>query len=200
MTGLLARLEPGFTDPVADAQHSFRRILDAMAEPGRIVTLDRPAALPAGPLGRAAIAVALALCDFETPVWLDAEAAPAASHFRFHCNCPIVDQPGDASFGFAANAASLPELDRFALGTDLYPDRSTTLVIEVARLDAAGPLRLTGPGIEHERHLGIVGIAPGFWAERAALATLFPRGLDLIVTSGDRLAALPRTTIVGERE
>jgi hypothetical protein len=66
----------------------------------------------------------------------------------------------------------------------------------LASLEAAGRLRLTGPGIEREARLGIIGLSPGFWAERAALAPLFPRGLDLIVTCGDLLAAIPRTTLV----
>jgi alpha-D-ribose 1-methylphosphonate 5-triphosphate synthase subunit PhnH len=190
----MTRLEAGFIDPVEDAQHSFRRILDAMAHPGRIVTLDRPQSLPPGPLGRAAVAAALALLDFETPAWLDAAASPAAAHLRFHCNCPITALPAEADFAFAAG--SPPPLDGFALGTDLYPDRSTTLILEVATLEAAGRLRLTGPGIEREARLGIIGLSPGFWAERAALAPLFPRGLDLIVTCGDLLAAIPRTTLV----
>ena len=71
-------------------------------------------------------------------------------------------------------------------------------IIFTRRLGEAGTLRLTGPGIEDSSRLGITGLKPGFWAERAALAPLFPRGLDLILTCGDRLAALPRTTIIEE--
>jgi alpha-D-ribose 1-methylphosphonate 5-triphosphate synthase subunit PhnH len=189
----MTRLEAGFTDPVEDAQRSFRRILDAMAHPGRIVTLDRPLSLPQGPLGRAAIGAALALLDFETPAWLDTAASSAAAHLRFHCNCPITAEPEAADFAFAVG--SPPPLDAFALGTDLYPDRSTTLILEVASLEAGGRLRLAGPGIEREARLGI-DLSPGFWAERAALAPLFPRGIDLIVTCGEFLAAIPRSTLV----
>ena len=67
---------PGLTDPVGDAQRIFRRVLDALAHPGRIVTLDAPARRPAGVLGRAAIGTALALLDFETAIWLDEAAGP----------------------------------------------------------------------------------------------------------------------------
>jgi alpha-D-ribose 1-methylphosphonate 5-triphosphate synthase subunit PhnH len=200
MTRLAAPLEPGFADPVEDAQRIFRRILDAMAHPGRIVTIDRPATLPPGPLGRAAVATALTLFDFETPVWLDPAAASAVAHLRFHCNCPLAAHPAEADFAIAADLLALPPLDGFALGNDLYPDRSTTLILEVAGLEADGALRLTGPGIEREMPLAIAGLPSGFWAGRAALAPLFPRGLDLIVACGDRLAAVPRTTSVSGGE
>jgi alpha-D-ribose 1-methylphosphonate 5-triphosphate synthase subunit PhnH len=108
---------------------------------------------------------------------------------------PLRDQ---AAFVLIGDAATLPPLDGFALGSDSYPDRSATLVIEVTALDQDGGLRLSGPGIEDTARLGVTGLRPGFWAERAALAPLFPRGLDLILTCGDRLAAIPRTTSVEE--
>jgi len=189
---------PGFADPVDDAQRIFRKVLDALAHPGRIVAIDAPADLPPGPLGRAALGTALALLDFETPLWLDEAASAARAHLRFHCNCPKAETPGGASFAFLGDPAVLPTLDSFALGTDAYPDRSTTLVIEVRALADDGDLTLSGPGIEDRTRLGIEGLPAGFWAKRAALAPLFPCGIDLILTCGDRLAALPRTTRVEE--
>jgi alpha-D-ribose 1-methylphosphonate 5-triphosphate synthase subunit PhnH len=187
---------PGFGDPVDDSQRMFRLVLEAMAQPGRVVTLDAPVDVPPGPLGRAAIGVGLTLLDFETPVWLDEAATGAAAHFRFHCNCPLTAQPDQAGFAFIGAPSLLPALDSFALGCDAYPDRSTTLVLEVAALAAEGGLVLTGPGIRSSARFGVAGLRAGFWAERAALAALFPRGLDLILTCGDRLTALPRTTRV----
>jgi alpha-D-ribose 1-methylphosphonate 5-triphosphate synthase subunit PhnH len=189
---------PGFADPVDDAQRIFRRVLDALAHPGRIVAIDAPADLPAGPLGRAAIGTALALLDFETPLWLDEAAGAVRPHLRFHCNCPSAEAPDRAGFAVIGDPAVLPALDRFALGTDAYPDRSTTLVIEVRALAEGGALSLSGPGIEARTRLDVAGLPKRFWAERAALAPLFPRGIDVILTCGDRLAAVPRTTRVEE--
>jgi alpha-D-ribose 1-methylphosphonate 5-triphosphate synthase subunit PhnH len=188
------QIQPGFADPVDDANQVFRQVLDALAHPGRIVEITRPAAVPAGPLGRAAIGFALALADFETPVWLDDEAA--ASHLRFHCNCPIVPQPDQANFLFVTAPERLPALAQLPLGSDTYPDQGATLVIEVARLDPAGTLMLSGPGIAGTGRIGVAGLPDGFWTARAALAPLFPRGIDLVLTQDDRLVALPRTTLV----
>jgi alpha-D-ribose 1-methylphosphonate 5-triphosphate synthase subunit PhnH len=189
-----AALLPGFADPVHDAQRTFRQLLDAMSRPGRIVEIAARTTAPG--LAPAAAATALSLCDFETPVWLDGGTASAADWLRFHCGAPIVDRASDASFAFLRRLDALPPLDAFALGTDEYPDRAATLVIEVRRLAAGGGLRLGGPGIDGAVRLEVDGLGPAFWRERAALADLFPRGIDLALTCGRTLTALPRTTIV----
>jgi alpha-D-ribose 1-methylphosphonate 5-triphosphate synthase subunit PhnH len=190
-----AALTPGLADPVHDGQACFRTVLDAMAHPGRIVTLPfRLAAPPPPPLGEAAAALALALCDFETPIWLDARLRPAADYLRFHCGSALTPDPAAAHFAFADDPDTLPSLDGFALGTDEYPDRSTTLVLAVASLQAGSGVTLSGPGIDGAARLAVGGLSGRFWSERGTLRTLLPRGLDIVLTCGDRLAALPRST------
>lgn len=192
-----SRLEPGFGDPVQGAQACFRAVLDAMAHPGRIVTLPPglSGSLPV-PLGVAAAAVALTLCDIDTPLWLDEAASVAATYLAFHCGAPLADDPDAARFAIIADPVVLPPLDRFALGTDEYPERSATLIIEVAGLGDASGVVLRGPGILGEARLGVAGFPARFWRERQGLAELFPRGVDVLFTSGNRLAALPRSTRV----
>jgi alpha-D-ribose 1-methylphosphonate 5-triphosphate synthase subunit PhnH len=192
----LAELAPGFRDPVHGAQTTFRAILDALAHPGRIV--ERPAALAGSapaPLGDAAAAVALTLCDLDTPIWLDSGLAPCADYLRFHCGAPLAAAPGDAHFAFISDPSALLALDAFAFGSDEYPDRSTTLVVEVAGLRAGEGQTLSGPGIAGTARLAVTGLPDGFWRERETLAVLMPRGLDVIFTCGPRLAVVPRTTL-----
>lgn len=192
-----ARLEPGFGDPVQGAQGCFRAALDAMAHPGRIVVVPGGlAGAPPRPLGAAAAAVVLSLCDIDTPLWLDEAASPAAAYLAFHCGAPLADDPSTARFAIIGDPAVLPPLDRFALGSDEYPERSATLIIDVAALSEAPGVVLRGPGILGETTLGIAGLPARFWSERQALAELFPRGLDVLFVSGARLAALPRSTRV----
>lgn len=192
----LADVGPGFVDAVAEAQRVFRLALDAMAHPGRVVVLP-PDILPVNESGLAdaAAALALTLLDFETPVWLDGAVRRAAAFLRFHCGSPAVTEPKASRFAFAADPAALPPVTTFDLGSDDYPDRSTTLILEVPELRADGALTLTGPGIRDRTSL-YVGLEAAFWRERAELATLFPLGLDIVLTCRRRLAALPRTTAV----
>lgn len=190
-------MRAGFADPVFDSQRVFRGVLDAMSEPGRVITLGASPLAP-GPLHPATVAIALALIDFETPVWLDAAAATTEvmAHLRFHCGCPIVDGPARARFAIIADAAAMPELGAFDGGTDEYPDRSATLIVQADRLKAGTGHRLTGPGIATEARLDAQGLPERLWEALRANHGRFPRGVDMLLTAGASLAALPRTTWV----
>ena len=80
----------------------------------------------------------------------------------------------------AAFAFAVPEevgrLDRFAQGTADYPDRSTTLVLQVGVLagEGSGSMRLTGPGIETARTLSVPDVPGSLWEELAVNADRFP--------------------------
>ena len=192
----IGRIGPAFTDPVHDAQVCFRALLDAMAHPGRIVALAAaPVEMPPT-LGPAAAAVALTLCDNDTPVWLSASLDPVRAYLTFHCAATFASHPAEARFAFFGDPGELPELDRFALGTDEYPDRSATLIIQVPSLTAGSGRLLRGPGIRGEARLDVRGLPDRFWAKRAALAELFPCGLDMLFAAGRELAALPRSITV----
>jgi alpha-D-ribose 1-methylphosphonate 5-triphosphate synthase subunit PhnH len=161
--------------------------MTAMARPGEIYAVGGARA-PA-PLSVAAGVVLLTLCDPETPVFLGAgHDTPAVRQWiAFHTGAPIV--PPERAMFAVGGWGDLP-LSGFPCGTAEYPDRSATLIVEVAALVATGHT-LRGPGIEDVAHLSL----PDTGAFQTN-ARLFPLGLDFIFTSGDRLAALPRTTKV----
>ncbi|MBP7649424.1 MAG: phosphonate C-P lyase system protein PhnH, partial [Phenylobacterium sp.] len=77
-----------------------------------------------------------------------------------------------------------------------YPDRSTTLVIQLPALEGGAPVVLTGPGIKTEMALALAGLPDGFWAQVQANHEQFQFGLDFIFVAGDRVTALPRSTRV----
>jgi alpha-D-ribose 1-methylphosphonate 5-triphosphate synthase subunit PhnH len=149
-------------------------------------------------MGAGLYAAALTLVDFETTVWLAPEFAAAAADLRFHLGARLVDDPADAAFALAADGTVLPELARFAQGDDAYPDRSTTLLLEVTALDRAGPWRLTGPGIDGATRLGVEGLPADFVAQWARNHDRFPRGADLFLFHGTIVVGLPRTTLIRE--
>jgi len=196
MTAIAApALKPGFADPVFASQASFRSVLDAMSYPGRIRTVSA-AIDPPAPLDPALAALALTLLDFDTPVWLDAAAAPAAEWLRFHCGTPIHAEPGAARFALVADAAGLPGLDGFAIGEDRYPDRSATLLLQLPALSGGEPTRWTGPGIDGAVVVAPQGLPEGFWSLWSLNAQLYPLGVDVILVSGREIVGLPRTVTV----
>lgn len=189
-------LETAFMLPVQDAQHSFRRLLKAMSEPGVIVALHQ---LKRGwqPLNIATTSVLLTLADNDTPVWL---AAPLSNDIvsqslRFHTNAPLVSQPEQATFAVTDEAISSEQLNALSTGTAVAPEAGATLILQVASLSGGRMLRLTGAGIAEERM-----IAPQLpeciLHELTERPHPFPLGIDLILTCGERLLAIPRTTHV----
>lgn len=183
---------PGFSDPVLHSQQVFRRVLEAMSQPGRPVGLD---ALPpkAPGLGPEATAVCLALADFETPVWLDRAAAAAYDHLAFHCGCPRADTPERALFAVIADPRRMPPFDVFANGSDERPEHGATLILVVDALSTGiGPV-LRGPGIPDHTRLTVHGVSDDFWPQVQANHVLFPRGVDLVLTCPGQVAALPRS-------
>lgn len=187
-----------FADPVHDAQRTFRAVMNAMARPGTIHAVAGLVAAPA-PLSPVAAAVAVALADYETPLWLDAPLAAmpdVPAYLTFHTGARIVAAPSQAAFALIADAGSLPDFDGFALGTDVYPDRSTTLILHVASLTDGPRLRLEGPGIKGHATLAAAGLPADIVARLAANHALFPRGVDLVLAGPEGVVALPRTSRV----
>jgi len=191
-------LTAGFADPVLSAQSTFRAVLDAMARPGSVQRIGA-ALVPPSPFARGAAAIALTLCDHDTPVWLGADLAAhddIAAWLRFHCGCELVAAPDRAVFAFAGSAADLPDLAAFDLGTADYPDRSTTLILQVKTLAAGAGLVLTGPGIRERSRLLAEPVPHDMVARLAQNRALFPRGIDLLLATDDAVAALPRSVRV----
>jgi len=180
-------MRPGFTDPVQDAQSCFRAVLEAMSRPGRIQVLPDGLTPPAA-LHPATAAVLLTLTDAETPLHHDA-GTEADTWLRFHCGCPAVSM-ADAAFVLATGQP--PAVSALAQGSDEEPERGATLILQVPALESGHGWRLTGPGIAQEHRLWVEGLPPGFVADWRAQRACFPRGVDVILCAGHRIAALPR--------
>ena len=190
---------PGLADPTLDNQRIFRSVLEAVSCPGRIV--DVPAAIHAPvPLYPATAAVCLALLDYDTPLWLDRSAArpDVVEWLKFHCGVPLVDRPEAACFALVADCERMPPLTAFDAGTAEHPERSATLIVQVRALIGGTGRRLTGPGIASEVRLDVAGVPATFWTWVSDNHELFPRGVDVFMSAGQVIAALPRTTRVAD--
>jgi alpha-D-ribose 1-methylphosphonate 5-triphosphate synthase subunit PhnH len=192
----VAELPAGFADKVLSAQSTFRSVMDAMARPGSIQRIASAAGTPATMM-RGTAALALTLFDHDTPVWLDSRmsaTADIAKWLKFHTSAPVVADSSIASFALVGSPENLPALDRFAFGSNEYPDRSTTLVLQVESLTDGPMLELQGPGIDGTAALR-ASIQPQDLFERLAInAALVPRGIDVVLVHDDSIVAVPRTT------
>lgn len=195
-------VEGGFGDPVFASQSVFRAVMDAMARPGTIQAIATDA-MPPAPLNAAAAAVVLSLADSDTPLWLDVELAKSEAvkgWLAFHTGAPLASPPSDAVFALAANPAAVPPLAGFALGTQEYPDRSTTLIVQVESLTGGPVLTLTGPGIETKQTIAPRPMPGHFEVQWREINGLYPRGLDLILAAPDAVICLPRTAHIANEE
>jgi alpha-D-ribose 1-methylphosphonate 5-triphosphate synthase subunit PhnH len=191
-------LAPAFPESVLASQSVFRAVMDAFARPGEIKPLP-PAPNPPAPLSATAAAVAATLLDYETPVWLDhhlSRAPDVAEWLRFHTGVRVTGDPGLAAFALIADVTRAPPFDAFCLGTAEYPDRSTTLVLEVQAFGQGRRLSLSGPGIADVVSFAAAPLPLDLGERLLANRALFPRGVDLILVAPDAVVALPRSVRV----
>lgn len=189
----------GFADPVFDGQRAFRAAMWALARPGRVEALAFELAPPA-PLSREAAALALALCDYETPLWLDvplADVPEVAAFLRFHTGAPIVSEPGEARFAIVADPAGLIGFENFAQGTPEFPDASATLILQVDGFSSSGFI-VEGPGVKGIAEFCAQPLPRDFSARMRANRAGFPLGVDVLLAGAGGVVGLPRSVTVRE--
>ncbi|MCA1410710.1 phosphonate C-P lyase system protein PhnH [Bradyrhizobium sp. NBAIM20] len=194
----IAELPPGFADKVLSAQSTFRSVMDAMARPGSVQRIVPMAGAP-DTMMRGTAAIALTLFDHDTPLWLDArmaESSDVTKWLKFHTGAPVVQDSSIASFALISDGGALPSFESFAFGTSEYPDRSTTVIVQIDGLAAGRSFELRGPGIDGVATLQ-ASIKPFDLFERLQMnEALFPRGIDVVLVADDAVVAIPRTTRV----
>jgi alpha-D-ribose 1-methylphosphonate 5-triphosphate synthase subunit PhnH len=135
------------------------------------------------------------MADFETSIWLDdhlARTVEIAAFLRFHTGARLVSDPAQATFAVISDVASMPALSAFGQGTADYPDQSTTLLIQVERLESSGHT-FEGPGINGRIAFAAEPSPPDFCNQLGENRAAFPCGVDLIFVTLATVAALPRS-------
>jgi alpha-D-ribose 1-methylphosphonate 5-triphosphate synthase subunit PhnH len=185
----------GFAQPIEQSQQAFRLILKALSEPGHIVTLpDSPIW---GALNAASTAALLTLADQETPIQLclALESEQVLTNIRFHSGAPLANNAEEVCFALFDAQLQAADLQALPHGSEISPEFSTTVMIQLDSLDQGSALRLTGPGIEQQRVIS-PSLPPVLLDYLINRPQRFPLGLDFLLTCGECLLALPRTTHV----
>jgi alpha-D-ribose 1-methylphosphonate 5-triphosphate synthase subunit PhnH len=207
--------------PTHASQRCFRSLLEALANPGQVVTLEEPEAVAAG-----AAVIPLALADIDTPVAIVGNEI-LASEVSEATRAPLVPvaearlvallRPAPQLVGQCqTGSAEAPELgakvglacSRLVDGAPDKPAPDEPAPDEPAP-DGPAPqpaavpsvmLVLEGPGVEGARNVLVEGIGQDVFETISMANRHFPAGLDawLVDTEG-HVVGLPRSTRIEVR-
>jgi alpha-D-ribose 1-methylphosphonate 5-triphosphate synthase subunit PhnH len=188
-------LKNGFDDPARGSQQTFRSILDAMENPGQLITIRQDPFAPKV-FNSASAATCLTLLDDETPVWTDVDwKSPAISWLQFGCGSSVVTEPSMANFAIITRPDNMPALNFFRISRYEQPEKATTIIVQVSdilpRAENTQPKNLAGKAASLE----LIGVPETFWHQWRQLSSLhpLPLGIDIFFTCDDVLTSLPRT-------
>jgi alpha-D-ribose 1-methylphosphonate 5-triphosphate synthase subunit PhnH len=192
-------------DQVLDAQKHYRTLLQCTARPGTIGQLDDVSMEIPAPLNRATALIAFTLLSADSSFYLPQGDNSAMDLLRRETLAKPVPAE-QADFLLIPDARRCEEIDCARQGTLAYPEQGATVVLQVTALSPApmpGCLRLTltGPGIESETVVFVLGAPAALFESLQKRNAEFPLGVDAFLTcdslsAGPCAVALPRTTRV----
>ena len=195
-------ISTGFLNPVHDSQQWYRAVLEAMSRPGMLCAATGAEHIPSAPstLNPTTAALALTLLDHEVNVWVQQPEDELGQWIQFHCGCVIQPTPTLADFTIIQDGSALPDFTQFSIGTAEYPDRSTTLIIQVESFERGKIVYLSGPGILSEVPLQVEGLDDLFWKTQETNTTLFPQGFDTVLAAPEGIVCIPRSISIRRHE
>lgn len=188
---------PSFSDPVHDAQITFRSLLNALAHPGESYRITARLIPPTG-INSVCAAACLTLFDVDTLIWLQPELSlEVEAWLQFHTGCRFTSHPDQAQFAVIGQINPLPSLSIFNWGTAEHPESSTTLLIQLSHGEGER-VTVQGAGILGERTIAPA-VPSQFWTEWQINSEAYPLGVDAFLCSATDVIGLPRTTRIKSR-
>ena len=184
----------GYQDQTHSSQNMFRTMLKAISFPGSIFTV--PENLETDNVIYSSTAnIIFTLFDIDTKIFIDSEKISKIQNFiTFNTNANCIEKSNHCDFAIIQNKEF--NIENFNLGTDEYPDNSSTIIIEVEDLINGEELIIEGPGIEKTKSISPTNLPKNFQSQWQNNNFIFPRGVDLILTCKDDFFCLPRTSKV----
>jgi phosphonate C-P lyase system protein PhnH len=164
----------GFDDSALGSPQTFRAIFAAMEHPGQLITIGENPNAP-DVLNSACAATCLTLLACETPVWTDvARESPAISWLQFGCGGAVVTESCMANFAIITKPATMPALECFRGGLYKYPDKATTIVIQVDDILPSAVNKDSNIFFDNTVQLDLKGVPNKFWNQWRQLSGLYP--------------------------
>lgn len=185
-------------DPVFDAQTHFRLLMDSMARPGKLNTLNGVTITPPTSLNPASALVGLALLNADVTYYAAENAAVIADYFV--TNTTSHPAPVElADFVFLRGNQASEALEDAKVGTLSYPETNAFVVIDVETISPEPmpdslALTLIGPGVKGETTVFVRGLNPDLLLTIRQKNAEYPLGLDTILTdSTGQICCIPRS-------
>jgi len=184
---------------IFDAQLVFRKVLDAMARPGKVAKLpDIPLNPPAE--NKYPFLILFTLLDHEVGFEVLGAKNNAEEISRYIASNTGSSETSleNADFVLIYGGSSGGRIHEMKRGTLEYPDESVTLIYDVERIGTGMLLMISGPGIRAERKVAIDGIEEEEIRDMVRVNSEFPLGVDAIFSDRcGNILAMPRSTKVG---
>ncbi|KAF5415878.1 MAG: phosphonate C-P lyase system protein PhnH [Euryarchaeota archaeon] len=186
--------DPAF-EVVFDSQRIFRSLLDAMANPGRIITLpDIRIKTPVA--NRYPLLLLMTLLDHEVSFCVLDQGTQVTEYLKTNTGSKE-SRLKNSDFILVCGGSSHGLIPGARVGTLEYPDESATVIYDTGSVGADREdifLELSGPGIVDKRMIGVSGIEQTEIEDVLAMQD-YPLGLDLIFSdNAGRMACIPRST------
>jgi len=189
-------------DLVHDVQTAYRKVLDSVAKPGTIHSLQPESEKLELPLvcRKATLLLMLMFLDTEVSFHVLGHSHEKTTHYISQLTYAKVAPLADADFVFVLRERSPHDFTRAVavsrLGDLINPHQSATVVVEVETITSSKELALTGPGIQDEHHIAIV-TDTDFVPLRADKNVEYPLGIEMcFIDDNHNLLVLPRTTTI----
>ncbi|WP_456277348.1 phosphonate C-P lyase system protein PhnH [Bacillus sp. AK128] len=192
-------------DFIHGTQQIFRLLVDSMARPGKIVSIQESTRYidENTGLSKELIALAYTLLDREVSFHLVGDEKGKTAQYLEWSTFSTTEAVQTADYIFIPYSLSegdlLDLMNEVKCGTLTDPHNSATLIFHVKEVSSFGPhgkkLVMSGPGIKENSSCYIEGLPSNFIKVRKKINKEFPIGIDLIIVSsnGDMIA-IPRTT------
>ena len=175
----------GFDDLALGSHQTFRAIFAVMEHPGQIVTIHEYPDVP-DVYNSASAATCLTLLEYETPVWTDVDRkSPAISWLQVECESSVVTEPCLADFAIITKPGSMPDLDYFRTDPKKYPEKATTIVVQVDDILPVTDNKYFDIFLGRDGQLELNGVPKKFRNQWQSLSGLYPLDIDIFFTCDD---------------
>ncbi len=184
-------------DEVFEAQEHFRLIMDAMAKPGSIKTLDSEITVYEG-FSKASALIGFALLDSNTSFYQNYDEN--LDQYLILNTSSSPKSPENADFLFLKESnIELEAIEEAAIGEPEYPEKGAFLIIEVSKISDEAfskslELILKGPGVKGSKSIHVGGLKTKVLEAIQEKNMEYPLGVDTILTdSSGTLVCIPRS-------